>query len=118
MKPRLWAVLVFLGFGLLMAACVLMLNNITVDILASDYDTRGPAGAVQCTIAPWDAGANHNDNEPGGEHHAAYYTEVGSKCYAANIFSFWAAIGSLGLAAAMMIAGVALGIRAPRARTT
>lgn len=118
MKPRLWAVLVVLGFGLLMAGCVLMLNNITVDILASDYDTRGPAGAVQCSIAPWDAGANHSDNEPGGEHDAAYAREVGSECYAANIIRFRAAVGSLVLAAGVVIAGVALGIRAPRARTT
>lgn len=81
---------------LLVAAVYLALDNISVDVRASDLDQTEPAGEVGCVIAPWDAVLNDNDDRPGGEHSREYGDEVAAECFAASTTRFRAAVG-LGL---------------------
>ena len=98
----------------LLVACLLVLvgvflwfDNPTVDVSASDLGSRGPAGDVGCSIAPWDAGLNDNRDGPGGEHSDAYADEVAADCYSASTGRFHAALGSGVLALLVLGAGVA-----------
>lgn len=76
----------------------LMLDNQSVDISASDLGDGRPAGEVMCTIAPYDAGFNGNDEGPGGQHSRGYFDEVGSECYSVSMTRFKAAVASWALA--------------------
>ena len=100
----------------LLSACALLLvgvflwfDNPTVDVSASDLDSGGPAGAVGCSIAPWDAGLNDNRDGPGGEHSDSYSDEVATECSSANTTRFDAALGSGVLAVLLLSVGVVAG---------
>ncbi|WP_372728019.1 hypothetical protein [Nocardioides sp.] len=101
----------------LLAGIVLWFDNPTVDVTASDLGTDAPAGAVVCSIAPWDAGLHHNDSPPGGEHAAGYAQEVAADCFAANTVRFRSAVGSgavaLGLVGAAAVVGSRTSARRP-----
>lgn len=99
----------------LVSACALLLvgvflwfDNPTVDVGASDLGSRGPAGDVGCSIAPWDAGLNGNRDGPGGEHSDSYSDEVAAECYAASTTRFHAALGIGVLAVFVLGVGAAL----------
>lgn len=97
------------AFLLLPNGFFLWFDNPTVNIGASDIGESRPAGKVDCSIAGWDAGLNHNRDGPGGEHSGTYFNEVAAECYSANKTRFDAgfAIGILALltlAAGVMIA--------------
>ena len=98
-----------------LAASVLLFANLGVQANASDFGDSAPGGEVGCSIAPWDAGLNGNDQGPGGEHTRAYFEEVGAECYAANMTRFKSAValGALGT----VLLGVAL-VSVIRARST
>lgn len=100
----------------------LCLDNPTVSVRASDVGDRGPAGEVDCAIAPWDAGLNDNRDGPGGEHSRPYSEEVAAACYSASTLRFRAAVGSGALALLMLGVGVVVAVRStnrtPTACTT
>lgn len=87
---------------------VLWFDNPTVNVSASDIGDSSPAGAVGCSIAPWDAGLNDNREGPGGHHSHPYSDEVAADCYAANKTRFNTAAGS-GVLALLMLSISALG---------
>ncbi|WP_182380022.1 hypothetical protein [Nocardioides sp. WS12] len=95
---------------LLLLAVTLWFDNPAVDVSASDF-TGESGGEVGCSIAPWDAGLNGNDEGPGGEHPHDYFVEVGAACYAANMTRFRVAVGAGALALAALAAGVFLALR-------
>lgn len=100
-----------LGAGLLLTAmAVLWLDNQSVDIKASDYGTNGPAGAVECVVAPWDAGVNGNDEAPNGEHSGEFASEVAQDCYAVNMRRFDLGVG-VGVGGLLLLGVAALTVR-------
>ena len=111
MSPRRVALSCFLGAVLLLlVGLFLAFDNTSVDVSASDVNGGGPVGEVGCTIAPWDAALNDNDEGPGGEHSRAFFDEVGAECYAASTARFRAAVGSGVLALVLLAAsGVVAG---------
>lgn len=110
MRARVPALLLLLACVLLPASVVIAYDNPTVDVQAVDADGTGPAGSKGCSIAPWDAALNGNDDPPGGEHTAAYSREMAQKCFEANTARFRTAVGTglLGAVAALVGAGLAL----------
>jgi hypothetical protein len=105
MRSRLPALAVLAACLLLVAAVFLWFDNPTVDVAASDGDSPGPAGEVGCSIAPWDAGLNHNSGPPGGERPADYADEVGAECYSGNLLRYRAALAAGALAALCLVGG-------------
>lgn len=104
---------------LLAVALWLMLDNPTVDVAAADLDDAGQAaGRVGCSIAPWDAGLNGNDDPPGGEHAPAFSEEVATDCHAANLDRFRAAIAAAVLGLGSAVAAGLLGARREPAEKT
>lgn len=112
MRPPRLALLLLVGaLVAFVAAAVLLLDNVRVDVKASDgTDGQAPGGEVGCTIAPWDAGVNDNDQGPGGEWPREYYEEVGEKCYAASMARYDAGRGTAALGAVLLGAGVAVAV--------
>ncbi|KRB74017.1 hypothetical protein ASE01_18655 [Nocardioides sp. Root190] len=106
MQHRVCLASLFVGAFLALAVGLLLwLDNPTVDITASDLNDEGPAGKVECTIAPWDAALNNNSDGPGGDHAEAFRDEVAEKCYAANSSRSNAAVASGVLALLLSLAG-------------
>ena len=104
---------------LLLVGLWLLLDNPAVDIGAADIGQDRPAGEVTCSIAPYDAGFNHNDEPPGGEHSRAFTDEAGPECYAANMLRFRTALGCGVLSLLLLVAGAVAGVGAARVdRTT
>lgn len=103
---------------LLLVASFLWFDNPTVDVSASDFGDKGPAGEVGCSIAPWDAGLNDNRAGPGGEHTDSYHDEVGAECYSANTTRFHAAVGSGAVAVLLLGVGIAVTVRSRRPAPT
>lgn len=103
---------------LLLAAGWLWFDNPTIDVAATDYDMSGPAGEVQCPVAPWDAGRNGNRQEPGGEHRAPYSEEVATECYVANIDRYHASIVTGSVGAVLLVAASVLPVALRRPRGT
>lgn len=97
-------------------ACALWFDNPTVSVNASDIDDSGSSGDVECSIAPWDAGLNGNDNGPGGEHLPAFHDEVATECYAANIERFRASAVSGALGLLLLVGAAAAGVRSMKRR--
>lgn len=94
------------------------LPNPTVDVSAPDLGSSQPAGAVECSIAPWDAAINNNRDGPGGEHSEAVHAEVARECHAANMLRFRAHVGT-GVAAILLFGvGVVGWARSSRQRTS
>ena len=115
MQTRRVSLLSRLGAWLLsLAGLFLLFGNLTVNVSASDLDGDGPAGEVGCSIAPYDAGFNGNDEGPGGERSKDYFDEVAADCYAANSARFNAAIGAGALALLLLGAAVVTAPRSPR----
>lgn len=98
----------------LLTGLVLWFDNPTVNVGASDITDRGPAGKVACSIAPWDAGLNGNDDGPGGDHTSAFRDEVAAACHAANTKRFRASVGSGALAVVLLAAAAVMGPRTRR----
>ena len=114
MHPRrISTVCLVAACSLVLLGLFLLLANPTVDISASDGGS-GPAGNVECGIAPWDAGLNDNRDGPGGEHDRTYFDKVAAKCYSANTRRFNAAVGSGVLALLMLSVGAVVLIRSTR----
>lgn len=112
MRRRVASIVCLVAAGLLLCASLaLWVDNPTVSVAASDLGDRGPAGEVVCSIAPWDAGLNDNDQGPGGEHSGAFFDEVAADCYSSNTFRFRAGIG-LGVAALVLLGGCGIRSRA------
>jgi hypothetical protein len=89
-----------LGVSLLSTAAWLLVVNQTVSVVYTDGGQEA-ARDVECSIAPYDAGFNGNNDPPGGEQSVAYAEAVASECYSANIDRFHIArvVGVLGLVA-------------------
>lgn len=99
-RTRGFVVVCLMAAGVMsVIALWLLLDNQSAKVSAIDIGQEQSAGRVGCTIAPWDAGFNHNDAGPGGEHSVAYVKEVGEKCYTVNVRRFRTSIaaGLLGL---------------------
>jgi hypothetical protein len=111
---RTWTVCLLGACLLFLVALWLAFDNLTVNISATDLGESGPAGKVDCNIAPWDAGLNHNSHGPGGEHSGPYFDEVAAECFSANKVRFDAALGSGVLALLVLGAGVAVAVRSMR----
>lgn len=119
---RLWAVCALVGVLLLVAAPWLLYDNVSVDISASDYDDISatgemtPAGETGCSIAPYDAGFNGNDDPPGGERRKAFSDEMAVECYSANLARFRAAIACGVLGGLLLAASFVLHVRSTAIR--
>ena len=114
MSSRRTTLGLWLAAGLLLAVSGwLLMDNPTVDIAAADVGGHGPAGAVGCSIAPYDAGFYGNDDPPGGEHSTAYADEVAASCYAANLTRFRLA-GAAGVGALVLAVAAVVSLARPR----
>ena len=120
---RIWAVSAIAGVLLLLAGPWLLVDNVSVDITASDYDDISatgemmPAGQTGCSIAPYDAGFYGNDQPPGGERRKAFSDEMAVDCYSANMQRFRVAIACLVLGAVLVVASFVLHVRSTRNST-